>query len=81
MDSLTEEIEKILRQEQDEDQCHQEGDRVESALYKGMTCLLNIMLLGIVVFLPVFAAIMFGSFLKNAGKFLFMKEKNRDGNP
>lgn len=75
MDPLKEEIEKIFRQEQDDDRCREEEGRIKSVFGNGITCLLNIILLGVVIFGPVAAAMMIGSFLKSMGKLLFMKEK------
>ncbi len=81
MDSLTEEIERIFMQEQDGNQHCEDEERMKSAFYKGVTCLLNIMMLTIAILGPVFAVIMIGRFLEKTGKLLFHTKKNEDGNP
>lgn len=75
MDLLTEEIERIVRQEHDVNQCYGDEGEMKSALYKGITCLLNIMLLAIAISWPVLTAIMIGRLLKKAGNLLLKIKK------
>ncbi len=75
MDLLTEEIEKIFRQEHDVNRCYEDEGETKSALYKGITCLLNIILLAIAISWPVLIAIMIGRLLEKAGNLLLKIKK------
>ena len=81
MDSLMEEIERIVRQSQDENWSYEEECGEKPVLYKGAIFLLNLFSLGFLIFCQVAVMIAIWALLKKAGKWLLMVKKNRDGNP